>query len=34
MKYTVIIERSAKNYAAVVPHRPECVATAGTSERC
>lgn len=32
MKYTVVIERTANNYAAYVPELPGCVATAGTRE--
>ena len=32
MKYTVVIERTANNYAAYVPDLPGCVATAGTRE--
>ena len=32
MKYTVVIERTANNYAAYVPDLPGCVATASTSE--
>ena len=32
MKYTVVIERTANNYAAHVPDLPGCVATAGTRE--
>ena len=32
MKYTVVIERTASNYAAYVPDLPGCVATAGTRE--
>ena len=30
MKYTVVIERTPKNYAAYVPDLPGCVASAGT----
>ena len=30
MKYTVVIERTLKNYAAYVPDLPGCVASAGT----
>ena len=32
MKYTVVIERTANNYAAYVPDLPGCVATADTRE--
>ena len=32
MKYTVVIERTATNYAAYVPDLPGCVATAGTKD--
>ena len=32
MKYTVVIERTANNYAAYVPDLPGCVAIAGTRE--
>ena len=32
MKYTVVIERTANNYAAYVPDLPGCVATAGARE--
>ena len=32
MKYTVVIERTANNYAAYVPDLPGCVATASTRE--
>ena len=32
MKYTVVIERTANNYAAYVQDLPGCVATAGTRE--
>lgn len=32
MKYTVVIERTAHNYAAYVPDLPGCVATASTRE--
>ena len=32
MKYTVVIERTATNYAAYVPDLPGCVATAGTRD--
>ena len=32
MKYTVVIERTANNYAAHVPDLPGCVATAGTHD--
>ena len=30
MKYTVVIERPANNYAAYVPDLPGCVSSAGT----
>ncbi len=32
MKYTVVIERTANNYAAYVPDLPGCVAAADTRE--
>ena len=32
MRYTVVIEESANNYAAYVPDLPGCVATASTRE--
>lgn len=32
MEYTVVIERTATNYAAYVPDLPGCVATAGTRD--
>ena len=32
MKYTVVIERTANNYAAYVPDLPGCVATADTRD--
>ena len=32
MRYTVVIEEGANNYAAYVPDLPGCVATASTRE--
>ena len=32
MKYTVVIEKAASNYAAYVPDLPGCVATGSTRE--
>jgi predicted RNase H-like HicB family nuclease len=32
MRYAIVIERAAKNYAAYVPDLPGCVATGSTVE--
>ncbi len=32
MRYTIVIERAPKNYAAYVPDLPGCIATGATEE--
>ena len=32
MRYTIVIERASRNYAAYVPDLPGCIATGATEE--